>query len=114
MPGNPRAIVAEAERQFPVRIVIRVPPSGIGSRYTPMTEWLDENCGIGGWSITPAGTRGISNDAIAVYMSGPTCAVAFVARWCVAGDPPGFYELRQDEPARRVPSGGHSSPPRGD
>src|SRR5258705_56254 len=88
MPGNPRAIVAEAERQFPVRIVIKVPPNGIGTRYMPMTEWLDENCGIGGWSIPPVGTRGIANDAIAVYMSGPTCAVAFVARWCIAGDPP--------------------------
>ena len=71
MPGNPRAIVAEAERQFPVRIVIKVPPNGIGTRYMPMTEWLDENCGVGGWSITPVGTRGIANDAIAVYMSGP-------------------------------------------
>jgi hypothetical protein len=71
MPGNLRAIVAEVERQFPVRIVIRVPSGGIGTRYTPMTEWLDENCGIRGWSITPAGTRGIANDAIVVYMSGP-------------------------------------------
>jgi hypothetical protein len=113
MPGNPRAIVAEAELKFPVRIVIKVPEAGIGTRYMPMTEWLDENCGIRGWSITPAGTRGIANDAIALYMSGPTCAVAFVARWCLPGDPPGFYELRQDEPARRVLSGGHSSPPRG-
>jgi len=26
MPGNPKAIVAEAERLFPVRIVIKVPP----------------------------------------------------------------------------------------
>ena len=113
MPGNPRAIVADAERQFPLRIAVKVPPNGIGTQYAPMTEWLDENCGIGGRSITPAGTCGIANDAIAIYMSGPTCAVAFVARWCVAGDPPGFYELRQDEPARRVPSGGHRSPPRG-
>ena len=112
MPGNPRAIVAEAERRFPVRIIVRVPEGGIGTRYTPMTEWLDENCGIRGWSITPAGTRGIRNDAIAVYMNGPTCAVAFVARWRIPGDPPGFYELRQDEPPRRVLSGGHSSPPR--
>jgi hypothetical protein len=93
--------------------VIKVPPDGIGTRYMPMTEWLDENGGIRGWSITPAGTQGVLNDAFAVYMNGPTCAVAFVARWCVGGDPPGFYELRQDEPARRVPSGGHSSPPRG-
>jgi hypothetical protein len=123
MPGNPKAIVAEAERLFPVRIVIKVPPGGIGTRYMPMTEWLDENCGIRGWPITPAGTSGVLNDAFAVYMNGQTRAVAFVARWCrpkvvtpegcAPGDPPGFYELRQDEPARRVPSGGHSSPPCG-
>jgi hypothetical protein len=42
MPGNPRAIIAEAERQFPVGIVIRVPPNGIGTRYTLMTKWLDD------------------------------------------------------------------------
>lgn len=113
MPGNPKAIITEAERLFPVRIVIKVPPGGISTRYMPMTVWLDENCGIRGWSITPAGTRGVLNDAFAVYMNGPACAVAFVARWCVPGDPPGFYTLREDEPARRVPSGGHSSPPRG-
>jgi hypothetical protein len=113
MPGNPRAIITEAEQRFPVRIVIRVPGDGIGTRYGPMTEWLDENCGLGGWSITSAGTRGVLNDAIGVYMSGPSCAVAFVSRWCIPGDPPGFYELRQDEPPRRERSGGHSSPPRG-
>jgi hypothetical protein len=110
MPGNPRAIIAEAEQRFPVRIVIRVPEGGIGTRYMPMTDWLDENCGIRGWSITPAGTRGIANDAVAVYMNGPTCAVAFVARWLTPGDPPGFYEFRQDEPERRVPAPHHKTP----
>jgi hypothetical protein len=29
--------------------------------------------------------------------------VAFVARWFIPGDPPGFYYPRQDEPAKRVP-----------
>ena len=110
MPGNPRAVIADAEQRFPVRIAIRVPGDGIGTRYATITEWLDENCGIGGWSITPAGTRGVLNDAIAIYMNGPTCAVAFVARWCVPGDPPRFYELRQDEPARRVPAPHHRTP----
>jgi len=38
-----------------------------------MSEWLDDNCGVGGWSITPAGTRGVLNDAIAVYVNIPTC-----------------------------------------
>lgn len=40
MPGNPRAIIAEAEQRFPVRIVIRVPEGGIGTRYKPMTDRL--------------------------------------------------------------------------
>jgi hypothetical protein len=110
MPGNPRAIIAEAEQRFPVRIVIKVPEAGIGTRYVPMTDWLDENCGIRGWSITPAGTRGIANDAVAVYMSSPTCAVAFVARWLVPGDPPGLYEFRPDTPERRVPAPHHKTP----
>lgn len=110
MPGNPRAIITEAELKFPVRIVIRVPEGGIGTRYMPMSEWLDENCGIHGWSITPAGTRGIANDAVAIYMSTPTCAVAFVARWLVLGDPPGFYQFRPDDPERRVPVPHHKTP----
>ena len=123
MPGNPRAIVAEAERQFPIRIAIKVPEAGIGARYLPMTEWLDENCGLGGWAIAPAGTRGIANDAVVVFVSTPICAAAFIARWCrpkvvtpkgcVPGDPPGFYQLRDDEPERRIPGPGHSSPPSG-
>jgi hypothetical protein len=45
-----------------------------------MTEWLDENCGLGGWAIAPAGTRGIANDAVAVFVSTPICAAAFIAR----------------------------------
>ena len=63
-----------------------------------------------GWSITPAGTRGIRNNAIAIYMRGPTCAVAFVARWCVPGEPPGFYNFRVDEPERRVATEHHKTP----
>lgn len=110
MPGNPRAIVREAEERFPVRIIVRVPEGGIGTRYAPMTDWLDENCGIRGWSITPAGTRGVQNDAIAIYMNTPTCAVAFVARWCIPGDPPGFYELRTEEPERRSLAPRHKAP----
>lgn len=111
MPGNPRRqIIAKAEEQFPVRIVVKVPGQGLGTRYGAMSDWLDENCGVNGWSIGPAGTRGVRNDAIAVYMSGPTCAVAFVARWCVPGDPPGMYDLRETEPERRVPISGHRTP----
>lgn len=73
-------------------------------------DWLDEHCGIDGWSIASAGTRGVGNDSVAVYVNTPTCAVAFVARWLVPGDPPGFCDLRQDNPARRVPTPHHSTP----
>jgi hypothetical protein len=107
MADKSRAIIADAERRFPVRIAIKVPGSGFGRRYTAMTTWLDDNCGIDGWSMIPA--RGVVIDAVAVYVNTPTCAVAFVARWCVPGDPPGFYDLRQQEPARRVPVPFHST-----
>jgi hypothetical protein len=40
MPGNPRDIIVSAERRFPVRIRIGVPPGGFGQRYTEMTSWL--------------------------------------------------------------------------
>jgi hypothetical protein len=71
-----------------------------------MSDWLDDNCGVNGWAIGPARTRGIGNDAVAVYLNSPTCAVAFVARWCVPGNPPGLYEFR--EKGRRV--GSQASP----
>jgi hypothetical protein len=104
MPGNPKAIVADAERRFPLRIVVKVPEGGIGTRYTPMVDWLDAHCGVDGWSITPAGTRGLRNDVLAVYVNTPACALVFVARWLVPGeDPPGIYELRPDDLAKRMP-----------
>jgi hypothetical protein len=48
MPGNPRDMIISAERRFPVRIRMGVPPGGFGQRYTEMTSWLDENCGDDG------------------------------------------------------------------
>ena len=51
MSGNPREIVMMAERPFPVRIKIGVPPGGFGQRYAEITEfrrelrrgWLGDN-----------------------------------------------------------------------
>jgi hypothetical protein len=68
--------------------------------------------GVSG-SVTPflsPGTRGISNDAIAVYVGNPTCALAFIARWCEPGDPPGLYELRRADPPGRVLPPHHKTP----
>jgi hypothetical protein len=112
MPGHPRRqITAKAEERFPLRIIIRVPGHGLGTRYGVMSDWLDEHCGIDGWAIGPAGTHGVQNDAMAVYVGNPTCALAFIARWCLPGDPPGVYDLRETGPERREPSKPHKSPP---
>ena len=81
--------------RFPLRIIIRTPPGGLDNRYKSITSWLDENCEIGGWLITPAGTSGVCCDAIAVYVTNPTCALAFIALWCLSADASGLYEFRR-------------------
>jgi hypothetical protein len=113
MPGNPREIIATAERRFPVRIRIGVPVEGFGERYARLTHWLDENCGANGWAITPSGMRGLLNDAISIYFLDPTLASAFVARWCAGHkvEPAeGVFALRADEPAVRIGSRLHRTP----
>ena len=79
MPGKPREMTTMAERRFPVRIRIGVPPGGFGQRYSEMTAWLDENCGADGWVMTPSGMRGVLNDAVSIYFFNATLASAFVA-----------------------------------
>jgi hypothetical protein len=90
MPGNPREMITTAERRFPVRIRIGVPPGGFGQRYTEMTAWLDENCGADGWAITPSGMRGVLNDAVSIYFLDPPLR----ARLSPAGAPgPGLRRI---------------------
>jgi hypothetical protein len=113
MPGNPREMITAAERLFPVRIRIGVPPGGLGQRYAQITDWLDQNCGAEGWAVTPSGTRGILNDAISVYFADATLANAFVARWCVGSKVEtagGVFQVREDEPAPRVGARLHRTP----
>jgi hypothetical protein len=113
MPGNSRELITMAERRFPVRIRIGVPPGGLGQRHSQMTAWLDENCGADGWAMTPSGMRGVLNDAISIYFFDATIAGAFVARWCAgyrvktAG---GVFQMRGDEPTSRVGAGLHRTP----
>ena len=112
MPGNPRELITGAERRFPVRIRIVVPPEGLG-QHARMTAWLDENCGANGWAMTPSGTRGVLNDAVSIYFPDPALAAAFVTRWCIgykvetAG---GALRVREDEPVPRVGAGLHRTP----
>jgi hypothetical protein len=78
MPGHPREMITMAERRFPVRIRIGVPPGGFGQRYAEVTVWLDENCGADRWAMTPSGLRGALNDALSIYFLDATLASAFV------------------------------------
>jgi hypothetical protein len=105
--------VREAERRFPVRIRIAVPPDGLGSRLDQIFAWLDTNCGSDGWTLTPSSTLGVVNDALAVYFADVTTASAFVARWCAAQRPEmvdGAYRVRDDEPTPRKGAGLHKTP----
>jgi len=38
-------MITMAERRFPVRIRLGVPPEGFGQRYSEITAGLDQNCG---------------------------------------------------------------------
>lgn len=111
MPRNSRQIVAEAERRFPVRLRLAVPPLGFGERLTRMHAWLDDNCGADGWEITPSGIAGIVNDAVAIYFSDAAHAAAFALRWCApAAGTDGTMRPREDEPAPRKVAPFHSTP----
>ena len=113
MPGKPREIIVAAERRFPVRIRLGIPPGGLGQRYALITAWLDENCGADGWAMTPSGVRGVLNDAISIYFADATLAGAFVARWCIgskAETTGGMFQVREDEPRPRIGAGLHRTP----
>src|SRR5215472_3901899 len=115
MTGNPREMITMAERNFPVRIRIAVPPDGLGRRYAQITAWLDENCGTDGWAMTPSGMRGVLNDALSIYFPDPALASAFVARWCIGfkvETAEGAFRVREDEPVPRVRAGLHRTPMR--
>jgi len=96
----PRETITVAERSFPVRVRIGVPPGGLGQRYSHITAWLDENCGSDGWEMTPSGLRGVLNDAVSIYFADATCASAFVARWCAGSKietAGGVFQAREAE-----------------
>jgi len=82
MAASSKFMIGEAEKRFPVR-------------------------------LTPAGLRGVVNDAVGIYFLDPASAAGFVARWCattkgeIAG---GAFQIRDDEPTKRVPLKDHKTP----
>jgi hypothetical protein len=98
-------MIAETERHFPCRIKLGTPAGGFGTRLTELHTWFDENCGADGWAITPAGLRGVINDAVAIYFLDATSAAAFVSRWCAGSKveiSDGAFRVSKDQPAQRV------------
>jgi hypothetical protein len=57
-----------------VRIRIAIPPEELGNRLDQMNAWLDANCGADEWNSTSSSTRGVVNDALAVYFLDATIA----------------------------------------
>lgn len=101
MAASSRLMITEAERRFPVRVRVAVPEGGFGQRIDGMRRWLDDNCGADGWAMTPAGLRGVVNDAVAIYFADAALAAAFVARWCRQRLPEvtdGAFIVREDDP----------------
>jgi hypothetical protein len=95
----------EAERRFPVRIRIEIPPQGLGNRLDQMNAWLDANCGADGWTSTLSSTGGVVNDALAICFADTALASAFVARWCAMQRVEvvdGVYQVRDEEPTPRI------------
>jgi len=106
-------MIAEAERRFPVRIRIGVPPDGLGSRLDQIKAWLNENASVNGWVMTPSGIRGVLNDAASIYFADVTLSGAFVARWCAGykvETSGGVYQVREDEPTPRIEATPHLTP----
>ena len=113
MAASSKLMIGEAERRFPVRVRVAVPPEGLGTRTDRIRAWLDENCGADAWAMTPSGLRGVLNDAIAVHFSDAALAGAFVARWCRGGRPDtveGAFQVRDDEPLARQTAALHRTP----
>jgi hypothetical protein len=48
MAANSKLMIGEAERRFPCRIKLGIPPGGFGVQLAAMRAWLDENCGAEG------------------------------------------------------------------
>lgn len=103
----------EAERHYPVRVRIAVPPEGFGRQLTIMHAWLDETCGGDGWATAPAGLTGVVNDAIALYFADAAFAHAFVARFCCGyrvETIAGAFALRSEAPPARRSALAHKTP----
>jgi hypothetical protein len=82
---------AGAERHFPVRVRVAVPPSDFGSQFNIMCAWLDQHAGRSGYFTGAQAGAGL-RDAALFYFIDAKVAAAFVDRFAcgliIGGEPP--------------------------
>lgn len=81
MASSPRRVDREPD-PYRWRVLVGLPPEGLGPQLAGMRAWLNHHGGADGWTAAPAGTGGVVNDAIAFYFADPALARAFIARFC--------------------------------
>jgi hypothetical protein len=69
-----------AERYFPVRVRVAVPPGGFGSQFNTMCAWLDQHVGKAGYFTGAQAGAGL-RDAALFYFIDAKMAAAFVDRF---------------------------------
>jgi hypothetical protein len=74
----PQQVVAE--RYFPVRVRVAVPPGGFGNQFNVMCAWLDEHAGKAGYFTGAQAGAGL-RDAALFYFVETKMAAAFVDRF---------------------------------
>jgi hypothetical protein len=109
MAANSKLMV---ERRFPCRIKLGITTGGFGTQLTELHAWLDQNCGADGWAMTPAGLRGVINDAVAIYFLDAALVAAFVTRWCAGSKveiSEGGFRVREDRLIPRAEARSHKT-----
>jgi hypothetical protein len=87
-----------ADRYFPVRVRIAVPPTGFGAKLDRIYPWLGKHAGPDGYFVG-AQTRVGMADAAVLYFMHPAVAAAFVEEFgcelVVGREPPAPKGVRR-------------------
>jgi hypothetical protein len=62
--------------------------------------------------MTPAGLRGVINDAVAIYFLDAALTAAFVSRWCAGSKveiSEGAFRVREDRPMPHTQARAHKT-----
>ncbi|BBK44106.1 hypothetical protein STVA_41260 [Allostella vacuolata] len=60
--------VRHIERRFAIRVRIRIPPGGLGTRLDGLVRWLDRRLGVTGYQIWPDQHHPIEPQSTSIYL----------------------------------------------